>query len=241
MGLTLSTAAIALAVGAALAQDGFEVASVHRNAGGGTNTGIQVSGGRLRVTNGSVKTLIRNAYGILAFQLAGEPRWLDTEMYDIVATTGVPEALSEAQFRSLLQSILKDRFQLSVHWETRESPVFALTADKAGAKLHEGGQGGTPGINTRKEPGRVHMVGTSEPLAILASNLGNQLGRIVLDRTGLSGSYDWVLDWDPDPTAESTRPSLTSALREQLGLRLEAQKGPMEVLVIDRVEHPSEN
>ena len=78
-------------------------------------------------------------------------------------------------------------------------------------------------------------------MSILASNLGNQLGRIVLDRTGLRGAYDWTLEWNPDLTVDSNRPSLSTALQEQLGLRLEAQKGPMEILIIDSMERPSEN
>jgi uncharacterized protein (TIGR03435 family) len=85
------------------------------------------------------------------------------------------------------------------------------------------------------------MRGTREPISILASNLGNQLGRIVVDKTGLAGVYDWVLEWDPDPTVESTRPSLFTALQQQLGIRLEAQRGPVETLVIDSANRPSEN
>ena len=76
---------------------------------------------------------------------------------------------------------------------------------------------------------------------ILASNLGNQLGRIVIDKTGLQGKYDWTLVWDPDPSPDSTNPSILIALQEQLGLKLEPQKGPMETLVVDSAEHPSEN
>ena len=85
------------------------------------------------------------------------------------------------------------------------------------------------------------MKGTREPISILASNLGNQLGRIVLDKTGLRGVYDWMLEWNPDLTGDSSRPSLFTALQGQLGLRLEAQKGQIETLVIDSVERPSEN
>jgi len=85
------------------------------------------------------------------------------------------------------------------------------------------------------------MHGVAEPISILASNLGNQLGRIVLDKTSLKGAYDWILEWDPDPTADSTRPSLFTALQQQLGLTLEAQKGPMDVLVIDSAERPGDN
>jgi uncharacterized protein (TIGR03435 family) len=85
------------------------------------------------------------------------------------------------------------------------------------------------------------MRGEAQPIAILASNLGNQLRRYVLDRTGLDGLYDWVLEWDPDPDAEATLPSLQRAVEEQLGLKLQSQKGPMPVLVVERAARPSGN
>jgi uncharacterized protein (TIGR03435 family) len=219
----------------------FEAASIRRNLSGSQNTNINISGGRLTVTNGSLKTLIRNAYGILSFQLDGEPKWSDTEMYDIAATTGASEKISPDQLKLLLQSLLADRFQLKVRWETRETSLYALIPARNGPKLQECHESEDPGVNTRKTPEIIHMKGTREPVSILASNLGNQLGRIVLDRTGLTGVYDWVLEWDPGVTADATRPSLFTALQEQLGLKLEAQKGPMEMLVIDRVERPSQN
>ncbi len=219
----------------------FEVASIRRNLSGSVNTQIQISGGRLTVTNGSLITLVRNAYGILGFQLAGQPRWGDSEMYDIVATTGGGEEISQEQFKLLLQSLLAERFRLKVHWETRETSVYGLVLDKNGPKFKESIETRKPSINTRKGPGRVSMTGGNEPISILASNLGNQLGRIVLDKTGLHGVYDWTLEWYPDMGEDSTRPSLFTALQEQMGLRLEAQKGPMEVLVIDSAEKPSEN
>jgi uncharacterized protein (TIGR03435 family) len=219
----------------------FDVASIRRNPGVGSNTRIDVSGGRLTMTNASPKTMIRNAYGILSFQLAGEPRWLDTDMYDIVATTGSSEKISPEQLKLLLQNLLADRFRLKVHWETRKTSVYALVVDKNGPKFKESAEVQEPGINTQKGPGRAQMKGTREPISILASNLGNQLGRIVLDKTGLRGVYDWMLEWNPDLTVDSNRPSLSTALQGQLGLRLEAQKGQMETLVIDSVERPSEN
>jgi uncharacterized protein (TIGR03435 family) len=219
----------------------FEVASIKRNLSGGTNTQINISNGRFVATNASMKTLIRNAYDILPFQLAGEPRWLDSEMYDIVATRGSGGKTSQEEFQLLLQSLLADRFRLKVHWETRETSVYALLVDKNGSKLQPGSADEHTGINTQKGLAKVHMQGTAEPISILAGNLGNQLGRFVLDKTGLPGVYDWVLEWSPDPSAEAALPSLFTALREQLGLRLEGQKGPMQVLVIDNAERPSEN
>lgn len=220
----------------------FEVASIRRNLSGGLNTQINISdGGRVTMTNASLKTLIRNAYGILSFQLAGEPSWIDTEMYDISAKTGGSEKISEDQFRLLLQNLLADRFALKVHRETRESTLYALVVDKGGPKFKASSGEGKPGMNTRKGSEKATMTGTAETMAVLASNLGNQLGRFAMDKTGLAGAYDFTLEWDLQSTADSTGPSLFTALREQLGLRLESQKGPVEVLAIDNAEKASEN
>ncbi len=172
----------------------FEAASIRRNRSGGGNTRIDISGDRLTVTNASLKTLIRNAYDILSFQLAGGPRWIDTEMYDIVATSGRAKKIDSEEFQLLLQNLLADRFQLKVHWETREGSVYALMPDKSGPRLQESRAPQEPGINTSKGTGGARMQGTREPIAILAKNLGNQLGRIVIDRTGLRGAYDWTLE-----------------------------------------------
>jgi len=129
----------------------FEAASIRRNFGVDPNTHIDVSGGRLTITNASPKTLIRNAYGILSFQLAGEPRWLDTDMYDIVATTGGSEKISPDRLKLLLQNLLAERFRLKVHWETRETSVYALVQDKNGPKFKESAGVQEPASTRRRD------------------------------------------------------------------------------------------
>lgn len=240
----LSLAAMVIAAQSALGQaaPSFEAASIHRNHGGSLNTQIDTSAaGRLTITNASLKTLIRNAYGVLSFQLANEPAWLDTEMYDIQATTGNAEPISSESLKPLLQNLLAERFALKVHWETREGTVYALLVDKGGPKFHASSGDARPGMNTQKGPERATMKGTAQTMEVLAGNLGNQLGHFAVDKTGLSGVWDFTLAWDRQATADSTGPSLFTALREQLGLRLEAQKGPTQILVIDRADHASEN
>jgi uncharacterized protein (TIGR03435 family) len=233
---------LAAIVIAAQASPSFEAASIHRNRGGSLNTQIDTSGaGRLTITNASLKTLIRNAYGVLSFQLANEPAWLDTEMYDIQATTGAAEPISPESLKPLLQNLLAERFALQVHRETREGTVYALLLDKGGPKFHANSGDARPGMNTQKGPQRATMIGTAQTMTLLASNIGNQLGLFAVDKTGLNGVWDFTLEWDLQSTADSTGPSLFTALREQLGLRLEAQKGPVEILVIDRAERASEN
>ncbi len=129
----------------AQAPQSFEVASIRRNLSGSQNTQINVSdGGRVTITNASLKTLIRNAYGILSFQLAGEPGWIDTEMYDIEARTGSSEKISQEQLKLLLQSLLADRFHLKVHLEMREATVYALYVDKWRAEIQRKRGGRAP-------------------------------------------------------------------------------------------------
>jgi uncharacterized protein (TIGR03435 family) len=218
----------------------FEVVSIHRNMSGGQNTGIDKRGGRITVTNGSMKTLLRNAYDLQSFQFANEPGWLDSDMFDIVATTGSGDDIPLDQLKEMLRNLLADRFKLRFHWETRQGPVYALVVAKDGPKLKTDADG-PPRINGQRDGHRGSSKGTAAPIALLASNLSNQVKRIVIDKTGLIGTYDWMLAWDPEPAEDSTAPSIFTAVQEQLGLKLEAQKGPVETLVIDNAERPTEN
>jgi bla regulator protein blaR1 len=166
---------------------------------------------------------------------------------------------AQEQMRSRLRALLADRFQLVIHRETKEGAVYALEVGKNGAKL-------TP-ANGREESGfRGLRIGTGQltgsvaSLEMLVTALSNQLGRPGLDRTGLKGNFDFKLEWTPEaaqaavssvgplppgadtpPAPDPGGPSLFTAIQEQLGLRLESQKGPVETIVIDRVERPSEN
>ncbi|HEY4357362.1 MAG TPA: TIGR03435 family protein [Acidobacteriaceae bacterium] len=243
--LILGSAVLAFVGLAVLPQqvgDSFEVASIRPNTSENSNTQITLpKGGRYVVVNATVKTLLRNAYGLLSFQFAGGPSWLDTDRYDINAKANSSEDLTLESTRPLLQNLLADRFHMKVHWETREAPIYVLVADKGGPKFQAHSDAPGHGMNTRKTSIAVQMKGTDVPMEELASNLGNQLGRFTVDETGLHGHYDFVLNWAPDPTADSSLPSLFTAVREQLGLRLESRKGPMKVLVIDQAEKPSEN
>jgi uncharacterized protein (TIGR03435 family) len=140
----------------------------------------------------------------------------------------------------MMQALLAERFKLTVHREARELPMYALTVAKGGAKVTTREHTGSMGQNPFGMPGRGVLVGTEVTAEMLAKALANQLGRSVQDATGLKGVFDFKLEWSPDQTAEGA--SLFTAIQEQLGLRLEARKGPVEVLVIDRVESgPTEN
>jgi len=123
----------------------------------------------------------------------------------------------------------------------REQTVLALVPAKGGPKLNDATAEEGTGMNTSGGQHRSRAVATATSMELLAGYLGNRLGRIVVDKTGLAGRYDFTLEWAPDEAVESPAPPLITALREQLGLRLETQKSPVEVLVIDSLERPTEN
>ncbi len=241
-GMALLTSA---GVGGQLPQQ-FEVAVIRpslADASAGTSFNV-FEGGRLRIANEPVKLLIRAAFQVQNAQIAGGPGWLDTDRYDIEAKTGGPERIKPGQMGALLQSLLADRFRLKYHRETRELAVFALLAgknQKGATKLKVKAEDEVSAMDTHGGREKSQLVGTGVSMDALAKYVGNRLGRIVVDRTGLTESYDFTLEWAPDDAPDSPAPPLVTALREQLGLRIEPQKAPVEVIVIDSIERPSEN
>jgi len=228
----------------------------------------------------TLQMLIRLAYGVEDNQISGAPNWVNSDRYDIEAkmdgaTADEVRKLSGEQNQStrehMLQALLVDRFKLTLHRETRELPLYSLVVAKNGSKLQESkpGEPDKRGFKTpdghpmaqghffRMGMGQLdgHSIGTGDIARVLAQ----QLGRKVVDNTGLTANYDFTLKWTPEEgqgpafrepeagpgagstPAPETGPSIFTALQEQLGLKLESQKGPVEILVIDHVEKPSEN
>jgi uncharacterized protein (TIGR03435 family) len=221
----------------------FEVAVIRPSVappGAGTSFNV-FEGGRLRIVNEPVRLLIRVAFRLQNAQIAGGPGWLDTNRFDVEAKTGRPEKPTPDQLSPLMQDMLTERFHLKFHRETRELTVYVLMVAKKGPKLKLKAEDESTAMNTHGGQGMSQLIGTAVPIELLAGYVGNRLGRIVLDRTGLTGSYDFTLDWAPDQAPDSSAPSLVTALREQLGLRLESHRSPVEVLVIDSIDGPSEN
>jgi bla regulator protein blaR1 len=252
----------------------FEVASIKPSAGDGHRVAIQMlPGGGLRATGVTLRMLLAQAYDVRDFQISGGPGWLNTDRYDITTKvdTGSGDAPNDAgkmteerkttgdQMRERLRALLADRFQLVLHRETKDQSVYALVVGKGGPKLQESQTKEGSGPRARMSMGRGQLSGQDVPLDMLAKTLSNQLGRPVIDRTGLKGNFDFKLEWTPDPgqsggpfgggppgadappPPDPNGPSIFTAVQEQLGLRLESQKGPVEMLVIDKVEKPSEN
>jgi len=222
----------------------FEVASVRPTAPqppGQMSMGMSIDKGMLRATGMTAKFLIEQAYDVRDFQVLGGPSWMGSEQYDVNAKIE-GEATNE-QLRIMMQSLLRDRFQLQVPRDKKEMACYALVVAKGGSKLK------VPEADSegKHKSGRMSMArgrfdGDALPVDAIAHALEQVLGRAVIDRTGLTGAFDFKLEWTPDEArTESAGSSLFTALQEQLGLKLESTRGPVEILVVDRIEKASEN
>jgi uncharacterized protein (TIGR03435 family) len=247
----------------------FEVATIKRNVSGASGVAdVFQPDGRYRASNMRLRDLVATAYRVRGFQVVGGPEWVASERFDVEAKAEnaasfafVPKADGTPAFPDapflMIRELLKDRFKLVVHRETREGPVYALTVIRPGAR---GPRLRPPADDCfksdpkppicegiRQAPGR--FTATSATMARLATSLSILLQRLVIDRTELSERFDFNLEWKPidsvvDPSASPAAefaPSLLAALDEQLGLRLEAQRAPMDYVVIDSAEPPTDN
>ena len=244
----------------------FEVASVKPNKSGETTSFLQPRpGGNFAVGNMTLRGLIFFAYGIQGFQLVGAPDWIATARFDITAKAPAdikPTPIGQISPEALmLRSLLEDRFRLAVHRETRDLPIYALvlaradgrlgprlkqtTSDYCAKRLEAAGKAadtpippGSPVCGMLPGVTGNEITAGALPMNEFARFLNVNVGRTVVDRTGLTGVWDFDLKWLPPnaPSPDPDRPSIFTALQEQLGLRLDATTGPVEVLVIDRIE-----
>jgi uncharacterized protein (TIGR03435 family) len=232
----------------------FDVTSIRPSKPGGRGGGIKAMPGGQEYTaqNVPVRLIISLMYRVPVRQITGGPAWLDTDLYDIEAKADRSYNLDDLHV--MFQNLLADEFKLKFHKEIKEGPVYALMVDKAGSKMkvNETAQDFKIPINGGKDG---VVVGVRVPMPYLCYWLGlNPLRndeRPVIDRTGLDGYYDFSLSFAPDlpanvprenlPPGFLDRPTIFDALKQQLGLKLEAQKGPVEYYAIDHVARPSEN
>jgi uncharacterized protein (TIGR03435 family) len=217
----------------------FEAVSIKPNDLGGNTSNSNSTAGRFDGTM-TIKSIIELGFGIKRFQIAGGPGWIDEINYTIAATTGDATRMTNPVLEQYLQSLLTDRFHLVYHRETKEFPVYALLTAKNGPKLAPHTSPHGQGTSSQGNNGIYHMTGTDLTMANFSDFLAGHLDRPVIDRTGVQGVYDIKMDWSSGQV-DPTLPSLFSALQEQLGLRLESTKGPVEILVVDSVDKPSEN
>jgi len=272
--------------GGTAATPAFEVASIRPNRTVGVPQRFQAApGGRYTFTAYTLKSLIDVSHQRSAFdnrETVGGPPWIDTDRFDVTVKAEDGAALSDPDgfpgpVFAMLRALLAERFGLVTHNEVRERPVYALTLPRADRRLGTGlkptgtdcaeamrklvaplpgaaPSRGAPPCTFGGAPGRT--IGNNVSLAMLASVLSSNVGRPVIDRTGVAGYFDFTLDYTPDvgvrglgpatpPTgpapAAGDAPSLFTALQEQLGLKLDATRAPVDVLVIDRASPPTEN
>jgi uncharacterized protein (TIGR03435 family) len=250
---------LAWAAAACAQTPAFEVASIKPSDAGGT-IAIRRSGYRIATTSTSLLFLITWAFDIHRDRVYGKPSWLDSVRYDVIANAeqdnrpAAPRLAGQpSELQRMMQSLLAERFKLVIHRETRELPMYALVVAKGGAKFRLSEAPAVMGQTPFSMPGRGRLLGTGVSAEMLAKVLSDQAGRSVQDKTGLDGVFDFKLEWEPDaspagpdavpaPTDLRAGSSLFTAIQEQLGLKLEARKGPVEVLVIDHIESsPTEN
>jgi uncharacterized protein (TIGR03435 family) len=252
----------------------YEIASIKRDKAGDITKRVRFveTPDAIYAENITLRLLIRDTYEVSGYQIEGAPKWVGSEEFDVEAKMAQSavnqlQKLSVSnrwlQRRLMLQRLLADRFSLQVHRETKQGPVYALVVAKNGPKFQESkANGPTAGP---KEPrmaiGSGKLVFHDVPIAPLARLLSQQLERPVVDKTGLTGRYDFTLRWtldefqlsaftrtkdgqhwgDNTASSEPGGPSIFTALKEQLGLLLKAEKGSVEILVIDHIEQPSAN
>jgi len=230
---------------------GFDVASIRPHDPDDHRFYVKMpAGGRFTATGSVAKLVVMLAYDVQEAQIAGGPNWFTTEKWDIEARTDNPGEHSVEETRGMLQHMLAERFGLRIHRETEERPAYALTVAKGGPKFKAAGPDGS--ANVRIAGNSISL--ERGELARMTQLLSTALGRPVIDRTGLTGLYDLSLQWDEAPVGQGGVPdldapaapgnghgSIFTAIQDQLGLRLESHRAPVEVIVVDRMERPSQN
>jgi uncharacterized protein (TIGR03435 family) len=244
-----TAAALLLTATAAFCQ-AFDVATVRPSQAAKGDSGLGATPGTLTIRNLPLRLIIGAAYGLAEFQISG-PEWMRQDRFDIVAKTNTTVANQDAMF-PLLQPLLAERFRLATHRETRELPAFVLRIARNGPKL-ESTDSDSAEMNFKKanKSAGTRIRASHLTMAQFAEMLSHRLGKPVRDLTGLTGAYRVNLEWSPEKDKKPTRrekpgkagrnpsddlPSIFTALQDQMGLRLEARKAPVEILVVDHIE-----
>jgi uncharacterized protein (TIGR03435 family) len=223
----------------------FEVVSIKPTSpNAGIRTPAQTDPGRVVYNGLTAKMLIQIAYKMENWAISGGPDWLESARYDVEAT--LPAGSTESQVPAMMQALLAERFQLATRRETREMAVYKLMVAKKGPKLKPGDTGeqwknGAMKVVIFRGGLALHQCS----MGLLAGVLASRLGRPVLDETNLNEVYEINLRWAPDDappgSSEAERPSLFTAVEEQLGLKLESTKAPVEMLIVTQISKPTAN
>ena len=233
----------------------FEVATIKPSNPDTPGKVFAMRGRQFATINTTLSDLISFAYRVHAAQITGAPEWIETAKFDITARPQAEGQPNDRQVRAMIQKLLEERFKLTVSRGTKELPVYVLTVGKGGHKLTQNDRNpnGLPSLFLK---GFGTLPALNASMADLANLLQSTvLDRPVVDRTALAGRFDFTLHWTPDEsqfrgvggraagpsTDPNAPPGLFTAIQEQLGLRLDNTRAPVEVLVVDRVERPTEN
>ena len=218
---------------------------------------ITLRGAEVITTNVTVHDLINLAYWLHPKQLTGGPAWTESEKFDMAGKPDAPGQPNVDQMKMMIQKLLADRFQLKFHFEKRELSAYAVRIAKTGAKITKSQDDpkGLPGWNFGRNASGMTMTFRNSPMSQFTAVLQNSMDKPVVDQSGLSERYDFTLTFTPDPAQAAllggppppaadnpdAAPDLFTAFQQQLGLKLESTKAPVDVMVIDKVEKPSEN
>ena len=218
---------------------GFEVVSIKPNRTGAPGSETDTTPGRVNVINATPLSLLLRAFGVSNFQIVGAPDWVATERYDLVATVPDGRVLNDQERRPFFEKMLAERWQLRYHRETRNLRVYSLVNDSSKLVQHTGP--GDYGMKVERAGPRVILRSTRGNMGRMVEILGGFTGSVVSNDTGLGGEYDFTLEWVQDAAANDPGPTLFTALREQLGLRLVSTEKLAPVIVIDHIDRPSDN
>jgi uncharacterized protein (TIGR03435 family) len=239
----------------------FEVSAIKLNKSGNSGSSSNMHDGRFTASNVTLKNVLQyQAYAVPESRILGGPKWLGSERFDIdakmdsAAAEGLHALANDErrkQTRAMFQQMLADRFKLAAHWEMRDLPVYALVVTKKGPSFQRTKEpDGHTGTSSNNGQFNAHGLTMAQLADALTQELSKELGRPVIDKTGIQGRYDFALKWTPETDADvgtnsavspDSGPSIFTAIQEQMGLKLESTKGPVQVLVIDHVEMPTEN
>jgi uncharacterized protein (TIGR03435 family) len=218
----------------------FEVASIKENKSGSQNSSSRTAGDRYSATNESLIELIRIAYAVQEFQIAGYPAWAETDKFDVEAK--MESGANPRDLPLMLQKLLVERFTLVVHREPRQTSIYTLVVMKDGPKFKPGDPAKCGGRSGGFAATPTEINGGCVTMEQFAARLSRSIGTHVVDGTSLKGTFDFKVSWLPDDRfsgrGASANPTLFTAIQEQLGLRLQSGRGPVETLVIDQAEKP---
>jgi uncharacterized protein (TIGR03435 family) len=224
----------------------FDVIVIEPSTSESWDMAMSMRDGTLRITNLFLKSIITSAYGIREDLISGLPSRAQSARFDIVAKLDEPDTasfnnMSRTQRREMIAALLADRFHLKAHTQSRILPIYELVPAKGGVRFpqHTPATESTPSSMGDVKVHKGEFNATGAPMPILSSFLAETIESTVIDSTGLAGKYDFHLKWASDEASDG--PSLFTALQEQLGLKLLPGKGPVDTLIVDRIERPSEN